>query len=155
MADLNLAKAEVVDLKRTRSYVSQYVELRNRYSQLLVTRPVTVAETEKWLDNAQVSVRCLVLEGKVIGAAVLNFERGGEVTFIAAIKGQGVGPRLLQVIEEAAREKKSDSIWAWVLSGNLIAQKAFASNGYVKEKEISRIYGGKKVNGISFRKLIG
>lgn len=154
MADLNLTEAQAVDLKVRRSYIKQYVELRNRYKELLITSLVTVEETVKWLDNASVSVRCLVLNKKVIGAVVLNFERAGEVTFFAEVTEKGIGGWLLKVIEKVAREKKLNSIWAWVLSGNRIAQKAFEKNGYLKEKEIIRNYGGREVNGIIFRKLI-
>lgn len=154
MADLNIADALVVNLKVARSYIDQYVNLRNQYTQILLTRSVTAEETEKWLNSGEVSVRCLVLNGKVIGAVILNFQRDGEVTFFAAVTGRGIGQHLLAVIEKVAREKKLEAIWAWVLNENEAAQKAFIKSGYAREKEMNRIYEGRKVNGICFRKSV-
>jgi hypothetical protein len=54
---------DVIDLRDHPGYVEQYMEQRNRYSDLLLTRPVSREETEEWLQREGVVVRCLVEGG--------------------------------------------------------------------------------------------
>ena len=51
---------DVIDLRDHPGYMEQYIEQRNRYSDLLLTRPVSREQTEKWLREDGVVVRCLV-----------------------------------------------------------------------------------------------
>lgn len=142
----------VVDLKNNEVYLKQYVDLRNSYKALLLTNPVTVKQTEDWLKIEDIEIRCIVENNIVIGVVILYINKGGEIAFFVKTPGRGVGSNLLQVIEPIAREKEMRSIWAWVLSSNMAAQKAFTKNGYMFEREQKRIFKNKEYNGIVYRK---
>lgn len=142
----------IIDLKKNRSFVGQYVDLRNKYADVLLTGPVTVDGTYAWLNGKDVEIRCLVENGILLGAVVLYLEKGGEIAFFAKDQGKGIGGTLLSIIEGVAREKEMRSIWAWVLSSNRAAQKTFLRNGYLLEGNSDRLYIGKVRQGVLLRK---
>src|SRR5208283_5873663 len=106
---------ETVDLKTHRSYVQQYLDLRNAHRDLLLTRELTLEETIPWLDATDTEIRCLVNGHIVVGVVMLYLEKNGEVSFFTRDPRKGLGSKLLRVIEQVARERKIDKIWAWVL----------------------------------------
>jgi GNAT superfamily N-acetyltransferase len=149
-----LAKVETVDLRKHESFIPQYVDLRNTYKDLLLTTPVTITETKEWLLNKDVEVRCLVKNNILIGAAILYLNKKGEIAFFVKEQKGGIGSQLLDIIEKVARERSLDSVWAWVLSSNVDAQKVFIKNGFFLEKEGKKKYNNKTLKGIVFRKMV-
>ncbi len=145
---------KIVDLKKDELFISQYVELRNSYADLLLTKPVEVGETKKWLARKDVEVRCSVNNGVLIGAVILYLNKENEVAFFVKDRNRGIGSQLLRAIEEVAREKKLKGVWAWVLSSNTVAQKTFMKNGYLLEQKTQRRYSDKNLEGFIFRKKL-
>ncbi len=144
----------VVDIRNEPSFVPQYLELRNRHAEVLLTEPVTEAETRAWLKTEPVEIRGMARGDTLEGVALLYLKREGEVAFFTRSPGQGTGSRLLPVIEESARKHHLDAVWAWVLEENTAARRAFEKNGYVPGGEESRTYRGKERQGIVYRKRI-
>jgi len=121
----------IVDLKEHLSFLPQYVELRNRYVDLLLTTPVDPEETRKWLARQDVEIRCLIDDAIVLGSVILYLHRGGEVAFFVRTPGKGLASPLLQAIEQVARNRECTGVWAWVLLENERARKAFLKAGYI------------------------
>lgn len=145
---------EMIDLKKHRAYVRQYVDLRNAYRDVLLTSEVTPDETLIWLETMDVEIRCLVDHGKLMGAVMLYVHKNGEVAFFAREPRKGVGSLLLQTIESVARERDVKTVWAWVLMSNEAAQAAFRKNGYTVEQRETKKYGASEYQGILFTKNI-
>ena len=144
----------VIDLKREEGFIEEYVSLRNLNSELLTTQLVNVAETKDWLKDNQIEVRGLVKDDIFLGAVVLYLNRDGEIALFVRNRHQGIGTKLLKIVEQVAEEKKLGSVWAWVLLDNQKAQRAFRKNGYTMEGQSSRFYEGKNKPGIIFRKQL-
>jgi len=144
----------VIDLKSEERFIEEYVSLRNRYSELLTTHLVNMAETREWLRNDQIEIRGLVQEELFLGAVILYLNRAGEVALFVKEPHHGIGTKLLKIIEQVAEEKKLDSVWAWVLLDNQKALWAFRKNGYSEEGQTSRFYMEENKPGIIFRKKI-
>ena len=149
-----MAKVKIVDLKKDKSFVSQYVDLRNTHIELLLTTPVTIPETIEWLLNKNIEVRCLIQNNILIGVAILYLNKRGEIAFFVKEQKKGVGSQLLNIIEEVARERTLDSVWAWVLSSNVNAQRAFIKNEYFLVRKGKRKYNNKTLRGFVFRKMV-
>lgn len=149
-----MGDAAIIDLKKDDLFVPQYVDLRNRYAQLLLSTPVTVAETKAWLLREAVVVKCLIENDVLVGAVVLYLNKAGEIAFFVKEPKKELGSQLLRVIERVAAEKKLGSLWAWVLTTNLAAQRTFLKNGYRLEKECPRKYDDEVLNGLIYRKMI-
>ena len=145
---------EVIDLKKDDRFVGQYVHLRNSYVDLLLTSCVGNSETREWLKNEDVEVRGLVSDDVLTGVAILYMNKGGEIAFFAKEKNRGIGGRLLALIEEVARKRKLDTIWGWVVDGNLIAQRVFQKSGFVSEGMSEREYGGSIRRGVKYTKCL-
>lgn len=146
---------KIIDLKKDESFIPQYIELRDSYLDLLLTDPVTYDGTKVWLAEEDAEVRCLVDNNVLLGAAVLYLNKEGEIAFFAKYQERGIGTNLLKAIENVARERKLDKVWAWVLSSNIPAQKVFSKNGYLIERELEKKFKNKIFKGIVFiKKLI-
>jgi len=145
---------KIIDLKKERFFIPQYVELRNSYVDFLLTNLVTVNETKDWLINENAEVRCLIDNNILIGVAILYLNKKGEITFFVKQQRNGIGSGMLDIIEKIAKEKNLDSVWAWVLSNNLAALKTFIKKGYVLEEETEREYKTRIYRGIIFRKKL-
>ncbi|MFH1453382.1 MAG: GNAT family N-acetyltransferase [Armatimonadota bacterium] len=145
---------KIIDLKKDKSFIRQYVDLRNNYVELLLTSAVNITETERWLKKSDIEVRVLAEEDLLLGSAILYIDRGGEVAFFAKEQGKGIGSLLLNAIEDAARMRNLKSVWAWVLAGNIPAKKAFEKNGYIMENMTEREYNNTVKQGINFRKVL-
>ena len=151
---MNLSVLKIIDLKKDDFFVPQYVELRNHYVDLLLTDSVTVDETKAWLVKANIEVRCFVDNHVLVGVVILYLDKEGEVAFFVKKRNRGLGSQLLKVIEDVAKEKRLNSLWAWVTSSNLAAQKTFAKNGYLLEGETERRFRNKIFRGFVFRKKV-
>jgi len=144
----------IIDIRNEPQFVGQYLELRNRHAEMLMTEPVSDAETREWLRTAHIEIKGIARDDELEGVALLYLERGGEVAFFTRRPGTGTGSKLLPVIEEAARRQGLGSIWAWALKENVIAQRAFEKNGYIPSGEESRTYRGVERRGIVYKKRI-
>ncbi len=145
---------KIIDLKNEEAYVEEYVSLRNHYCPLLLTSPVNVGETKEWLKRQDIEVRGILQDSCLIGVAILYLHREGEIAFFAKHPNQGVGKKLLRIIEQVAKEKSLKSVWAWVLNDNLTAKRTFEKNGYTMLGQSQRFYEGESKLGIQFRKKI-
>lgn len=147
----------VVDLKKNIHFIEQYVELRNSYTDLLLTDRISVAGTTEWVGNPKndpVEIRLLIENGLLSGAVLLYLDRNGEVAFFAKKKNNGVGSRLLEIIQQVAINRSYSSIWAWVRADNLIAQRVFEKNGYKRTGSDQRKYKNVEIKGFTFKKDI-
>jgi hypothetical protein len=144
----------LVNLKEQPDFIEQYVQLRNLYCELLVTRPVNIVETKEWLKREDIEIRGIVRDNLLIGVVILFLNRGGEITFFSRVKRSGLGSKLLSIIEIVAEERGHRELWAWVLCNNLIAQRAFLKNSYKKSGISTKKYQGQIVNGFVFRKTL-
>jgi GNAT superfamily N-acetyltransferase len=145
---------KILDLKKNPNLVDQYVALRNKYSDLLLTEPISEEETRRWLKQANVEIRILAEESIVLGVVILYLEKEGEIAFFTKEKGKGLGTKLLKIIEDVARKKKLNSICGWVLSDNIPAQRAFIKNGYINKGYCSKEFNNKVYKGIIFGKSL-
>jgi predicted acetyltransferase len=144
----------VINLKEEARFISQYVKLRNQYCELLLTAPVSVEETKKWLENEAVEVIGVVKEDVLLGIAILYLHRAGEIAFFVRRSNHGTGSYLLKVGERIARDKGMGSVWAWVLNKNVAARKTFTKAGYSLEKESDKYFERKLKKGVIFRKTV-
>ena len=151
---MNLNVLKIIDLKKDEFFIPQYVELRNHYADLLLTNSVSVDETREWLAREDVEVRCLIEDNVLMGAAILYLNKKGEVAFFVKEPKKGIGVKLLKIIEEVAKGKKLNSLWAWVMSSNLAAQKTFIKNGYLLEGETEKRFKDKVFPGFVSRKKL-
>jgi ribosomal protein S18 acetylase RimI-like enzyme len=144
----------IVDLKKEDKFICQYITLRNSYCDMLLTSPVDMKGTEKWLKEKgdNVEILGLVESGDLSGVSILYLDKNGEIAFFSKDPNKGTGDRLLKIIEKAARSRKVSYIWAWVLKDNSIAQHVFEKNGFIKEKDDMREYGGVMKKGVFYRK---
>lgn len=141
----------VIDLKQHQEFLEQYITLRNRYVGVLLTSPVTLAETQKWFANSHVEIWGIVEEQVLLGVALLYLDKGGEVAFFVREPNKGTGSQLLCIIKQIASDKRLPSIWAWVLHDNMSAQKAFEKNGFVRMGMSRREYQGVLKEGFEYR----
>ncbi|MBI4690946.1 MAG: GNAT family N-acetyltransferase [Nitrospirae bacterium] len=141
-----------VDIKEDENIIEQYISLRNRYTELLLTLPVNIDETKEWIGRNDIEVRGIVQDGILLGAAILYLSRDGEIAFFVEDQNRGIGGSLLEMIEKVAGDKGLKSVWAWVLKDNLIAQRVFEKNGYLRENDSERNYKGILRQGIKFVK---
>lgn len=146
----------IIDLKKEKIFIDQYVALRNSYCDLLLTSPVEVRQTEAWIDKNGKDVEILGLaDGDILsGVSILYLNKNGEVSFFVKDKNKGTGSKLLKMIEEVASSRKLSSIHAWVIQDNAIARHVFEKNGFVKEKDSNREYKGKPTYGVLYRKFL-
>lgn len=144
----------IVDLKKEPDFLEQYVEMRNQYREVLLTEPVDIAETRDWVRSDGIEISGLVRGRSLLGAVVLYLGNGGEIAFFARHPNEGIGSKLLEAIESVAREQKLSEVWAWVLSDNTIARRAFMKNGYRLDAESERTHHHEARSGVILRKEI-
>jgi predicted acetyltransferase len=149
-----VSKKEIIDLKKESGFIDQYVHLRNAYTELLLTSPVTPAETKVWLKRDDIEVRGLVHGNILLGAVILYLSRNGEIAFFVKNKNKGFGSTLLDIIENVAKEKRLKSLWAWVLKDNITAQRVFDKNGFLQENIKTRVFKGIIRQGIEYKKYL-
>ncbi len=144
-----------VDLKKEKSFIDQYINLRNSYADLLFTSRVSPTDTEKWLADEDVEVRGLAEGDSLLGVAVLYPGKEGEIAFFVRDRNRGVGTRLLALIEDVAQSRGLPFIRAWTLKDNAIAQRVFEKSGFAREGIQTRERGGSVYEGIVYKKKIG
>jgi RimJ/RimL family protein N-acetyltransferase len=145
---------KIIDLKKDKKFIEQYVELRNKYTDLLLTDSVDISGTEEWLKKSNIEIRAIVEDDILHGVVILYLNRDAEVAFFAKEKSKGTGSKLLQIIEKVAKQKELPYIWAWVLEENLIAQRVFEKAGFKREGIDEREYKGLIRKGVNFRKML-
>jgi len=145
---------KVIDLREDDTFVGQYVALRNSYTDLLLTAPVTMEATREWLRRDDIEIRVLSDDDTLMGAVILYLGRDNEIAFFAREQKRGIGTELLYIIEDVARRKGLGHIWAWVREDNLIAQKAFIKRGFSPVGTASRTFLGAVIPGVGYRKII-
>lgn len=146
---------EIIDLKEEEYYIEQYIDLRNSYSELLLTLPVNTTGTKEWLNNDDIEIRGLVQDYILLGVVILYLNKCGEIAFFVKDQNKGMGSKLVSIIEEVAKEKKLLSVWGWALEDNFIAQRVFEKNGFAKESISERRHKGKIRLGINYKKYLG
>lgn len=119
----------IVNLKEHPEWVASYVELRNRFAEALVTKPVTAEETKRWMAAENVDVWVAASKTRVVAAAVLFGQRGGEVAIFNSMPHSNIASQLLQALEQKARESQK-LVWAWTYQFNARAGEFFERNGY-------------------------
>lgn len=144
----------IVNLKQAPDYIQPYIELRNRYCELLLTDPVNVTETNEWLKQDDIEIRGVIRGSALVGIVILFLNRAGEIAFFTERVGMGQGSALLSIIEGVAKEKGLREVWAWVLHDNMIAQRAFLKNCFRREEETAKQYRGQTMKGFVFRKKL-
>ena len=144
----------IINLKQATGYIQPYIELRNRYCELLLTDTVNFAETNEWLKQDNIEIRGIIRGSALVGIGILFLNRAGEIAFFTERGGLGHGNELLAIIEGVAKEKGLREVWAWVLSDNMIAQRAFLKNSYRREEETAKQYRGQTMKGFVFRKKL-
>ena len=145
---------EIIDLKKEKSFIEQYVQLRNKYTELLLALPVNILDTKEWLKKNDVEIRGIVQNNVLLGVTILYLSKGGEVSFFVKDKNAGLGSKLLDIIDEIAKDKRMESVWAWVLDYNFIAQKVLEKKGYIKQGMSEREYGGTVKQGFKYKKKL-
>lgn len=148
-------KTRIIDLKKEKGFVEQYINLRNKYADLLLTSFVNVLGTQKWLNTTNAEIRGIVQNNVLCGVVILHLDKNAEIGFFVKYQNKGIGSKLLNIIEKVAKEKGLDSIWAWALEDNVIAQHVFEKNGFVKKDTSKREYDGMTKSGINYRKCLG
>lgn len=146
---------ETIDLKKEAGFVDQYIELRNRYAELLLTSAVEMTGTRQWLKRDNVEIRGIADGGALLGVVILYLDRDNEIAFFAREGNRGIGSKLLSIIESVAVEKRLGSMRAWVLEGNIAAKRTFEKNGFKKVGEKVREYKGMSNQGIEYKKILG
>jgi len=144
------ADIKIIDLKEKEDFLDQYIHLRNKYVECLLTSPVTLSETKEWLKKSDIEVRGLVQDNVLVGVVILYLNRGGEIAFFVKEPNKGIGSQLLQIIQPVAKKKGLKSVWAWVLDENSIAQRTFEKNGFVKRGLSQRKDKGSMKQGIEY-----
>ena len=147
-------KEKIIDFKKHEDFIEQYVDLRNSYTELLLTAPVNISDTKEWLKRNDIEVRGILHDDILSGVVILYLNRSGEIAFFVKEKGQGVGSKLLKIAETVARERKLKSLWAWVLVGNFIAQRVFEKSGFLKEGISERQYKSIIKQGYTYKKYL-
>ncbi len=90
----------------------------------------------------------------LIGVAILYLSKGGEVSFFAKEKNVGVGSKLLNIIDEIAKDNNLESVWGWVLENNSIAKRVFEKMEFKNEGICKRVYMGKILKGVIYKKYL-
>ena len=117
-----------INLNDNRQYIQSYIDLRNKYTDELMTKVITVQGTIEWFENGQGgAIHCLIEDDGVVAAVIVHKRK--EVTIFS--DKAGMGDKLLKEAERMARNLGYDKLWARVKDGNYPAHAAFDRNGYV------------------------
>jgi organic radical activating enzyme len=117
----------VIDLGRNRRYIQGYIDLRNRYTDELNTKPISVESTVDWFDTGKGgAIRVAVEDGQVVAAVIVHKRR--EVTVFSA--KPHMGDNLLTEAEDMAYELGYADLWAKISPENQRSVRLFLRNGY-------------------------
>lgn len=93
-------------------------------------------QLRRHLDSLSAEVFVATRERRIVGAAVLFFRRGSRVgrlysiAVAAHVRGRGVGERLLESVEHAARRRGARAVRLEVRADNTGAQRLYERHGY-------------------------
>ena len=144
----------VVDIKKEHFFMEQYMNLRNRYADALLTACVDREGTEKWLAGENVEVRGLAEGDTLMGVVILYPDKEGEIAFFVREPNSGIGTVLLAVIEEVARSNGLSYVKSWTLKDNAIAQRVFEKSGFFQMGKENREFRGTILAGIRYQKVL-
>lgn len=144
----------IVNLKSNPVYISQYVQLRNHFKELLMTDPVTIQETQKWLESQDVEVRLLIKQNKVEGAIVLYINKDNEIAIFVKNTGKSLGSELLKAIIEEAKCRNIPYLRAIVRNDNIYAKRFFIKHGFMIRMQYVKKYKGNDIAVIEFIRKI-
>lgn len=145
---------DTVDIKTRPDLIDQYVQLRNKYADLLLTNPVNADDTKEWVKRKNIIIRGITENDELLGAFVIYTDRENEIAFFVKDRDKGVGTRLLDIAQQAAREQGLASIWAWVMQTNVMAQHVFEKCGFTKEAADAKCFNNTRVGGVRYTKYL-
>jgi L-amino acid N-acyltransferase YncA len=145
-------KIEIVDLKLNLSYVKEYIELRNLYTDKLCTSKVDIAETIMWIKTTKNIIKILLNDKELVGVAILYVEKNNEITIFTKYHKKGYGNKLLYNIEKTAVENNIDFVYAWIDQTNRRSLNLFRKNNYLQTASKIKYYNGQKYIGYNFKK---
>jgi len=144
---------KTINLKKRPDLLKQYIKLRNKYINKLLSSRVFFDDTIRWLAKTNVEIYGIVKNNKIlIGVIIIYIEKDNEICFFTKEPGKGVGSRLLKVADRIARARQLKHLWAWTNIKNIAAINAFKKGGYVKTKEYYRKFNERKIMGCRFVK---
>ena len=82
---------EIVDQKSDHRFLDDYVNLRNSYVDLLLTRAINLEGTKACLAGNDVEIRGIIEDHVPKGVNLVNPIREGEVAFFVRIRGVKFG----------------------------------------------------------------
>ena len=143
---------KIVNIRENIEFLDEYVSLRNKYVDNLLSHHVTLQDTLKWLNNTDVELYGLVKGKEIIGVILIYVEKGGEITFFVKYPGRGLGSVLLQTAEKFAIKMDIKRLYAWTRCDNVAARRSFEKNGYTNQGIYIRDYEGNKIKGYKWVK---
>jgi len=143
---------KIIDLKNNNNFLKQYIDLRNEHKNLLLSLPVTLAETKKWLKTTDIEVRGIVQNDILTGVVILYLEKNGEIAVFVRYPNRGLGTKLLSVIEKVAEQKGLFFVWAWISKDNLVSRHVFEKDGFIKSESGKKRYNNRYIEGNKFVK---
>jgi len=145
---------QLINIKNSVEYIKQYVEMRNLFTQALLTESVNVENTKRWLNKTDSRVLGLVAKNLLKGVVIIYPQRNFEIAVFAAEERKGIGTSLLEIAEIHANKLGSNFIWAWVRNDNFSAQRCFINSNYAEEGRDVRQYNGHSIKGVIFTKSL-
>jgi hypothetical protein len=136
-----------INIKKEREFVDQYLDLRNSYCSLLMTKPVQKAATLEWLSRDDIEAWGFADKSVLEGVALLYLAREGEVAIFARRIQSGMGGPLLTMIEKVASGRGLSSVCAWTRADNKTAARVFARQGYAVSGTSVKEYEGELHDG--------
>jgi len=123
----------LVDLRKHPDLICDYVNLRNKYNYELMSSPITLESTEKWMLNHKALIMGVTESQELIGVCIIYQERNNELTIFVKYPHRGIGKFILDNMGSLCKEYNITEVWARVKSDNHSAKKFF-------EKEFDTIY---------------
>jgi ribosomal protein S18 acetylase RimI-like enzyme len=123
----------LVDLRKHPGLINDYVELRNKYVYELMSSPITLESTEKWMLDHKALMMGVIESQELIGACIVYPERNNELTIFVKYPHRGIGKFIIDNMGNLCREYNITEVWARVRPDNHSARKFF-------EKEFETIY---------------
>ena len=117
----------MINLNENRKYIQSYIDLRNKYTDELSTKIITVESTARWLDSPDAGkISCEIENEKVVAAVIVHRRR--EVTVFS--EKRGMGDLLLKEAEKMAFSLGFNEIYAKTKEDNIRSKELFVRNGY-------------------------
>ncbi len=139
---------KIVNLIDTPRFMTEYVDLRNRYTKELLTAIVTVDETVAWLNGSNVHVLIAENGDELLGAIILYLDKNGEIAIFTKYQGKQIASALLQNMKNVAKKIYSlQSLWCWVANNNHASLRVFIKNDFVLFENTTRRYGNISIAG--------